>query len=139
MSSEEVKATWDELAGRHIEFVNRFYARLFERYPKYRKLFPDQMSPQLEKMVEAVGNLALHADYDSLLEPYLQNIGYAHRGSGIKAADVENFIGVFIETLADTCGTRWNVARERAWRTVFDDVIVPMFEIGLERGRGQSA
>ncbi len=138
MDIEHIRATWGELAGRRIEFVNAFYKRLFERYPDYRQLFPQQLDPQLEKMTEMISTLALHSDHVDLIEPYLENVGFAHRESGIRSNDVENFVATFIDTLGEVCAEQWTPARAQAWRNVFSDVVIPLFEEGLERGRDEN-
>ena len=58
MNTEVIKASWEDLAGRRVEFIEAFYARLFERHPQYRKLFPEQMGAQVERMIEMAGALA---------------------------------------------------------------------------------
>ena len=139
MDIDIVKNSWNALAGRRSQFVDQFYGRLFERYPDYRKLFPPEMGPQRERMVEMISSLALWADHMDLIEPYLENVGFAHRRTGIHTADVQNFTAVFLDTLAELHGSGWDERHASAWREVFDDVVIPMFEEGLERGRTETA
>jgi len=129
-----IQETWDALAGRRIVLVDTFYSRLFDRNPEYRGLFPESMTPQKEKMVEMISSVARFIDQVDLIRPYLVNVGAAHRGTGITAGDIENFKEVFIDTLAFTCSERWESRHEKAWREVFDEVIVPIFSEGLEGG-----
>jgi hemoglobin-like flavoprotein len=126
-----IEQTWDSLAGRRVIFVERFYSRLFESYPEYRKLFPESMNPQKEKMVEMISSIARFADHIDLIRVYLLNIGAAHRHIGISGEHIENFKEVFLDSLAETCGESWGPKHETAWRAVFDDVIIPIFEEGL--------
>ena len=126
--------TWDALAGRHIVLVDTFYSRLFDRHPEYRKLFPEFMTPQKEKMVEMINSVARFIDQVDLIRPYLVNVGAAHRDTGITAEDVENFKEAFIDTLAWTCSETWQPRHEKTWRDVFDEVIVPVFHEGLKGG-----
>lgn len=135
MNSEIIRASWRELTGQRREFIDTFYTRLFERYPDYRDLFPPHMNVQLEHMIEMISTLAQFADHTHLLEPYLGKVGFAHRGTGIHADDVENFKEVFLDTLAAFSTADDVDSRCRAWREVFDDVIIPLFDEGLERGR----
>ncbi len=131
-----IQETWDALAGRRITLVDSFYSRLFDRHPEYRELFPETMTPQKEKMVEMISSVARFIDQVDLIRPYLVNIGAAHRGTGITAGDIENFKEVFIDTLAWTCSETWEPRHEKAWREVFDEVILPAFDEGLE-GSGE--
>ena len=90
MEVEHIKQTWHELAGRRNTFVEGFYDRLFERHPAYREKFPDDMSAQMEHMVEMVSSVARYCDHMGLIEPYLRTVGYAHRSTGIRDQDVRD-------------------------------------------------
>ena len=135
MNTEIIKTSWNALAGRRLEFIEAFYHRLFERYPRYRELFPEKMDAQHERMIEMIGALAQFADHIPPLEPYLSNVGFQHRRTGIHADDVENFKQTFLETLAEFPMEIDPDARQRAWQEAFDEVIIPLFDQGLERGR----
>ncbi len=134
MNTEIIKTSWNALAGRRLEFIEAFYDRLFERYPRYRELFPEKMGAQHERMIEMIGALAQFADHIPPLEPYLSNVGFQHRRTGIRADDVENFKRTFLETLAGFPMEIDPDARQRAWQEAFDEVIIPLFDQGLERG-----
>ncbi len=138
MDTETIKASWDGMAGRRLEFVEAFYNRLFERHPHYRELFPEHMHAQLERMIEMMGTLAQFADQLPMLQPYLQNVGFQHRHTGIHADDVENFKNAFVDTLSAFSNDDNVDAQRRAWLDAFDEVIVPLFDEGLERGRTQT-
>ncbi|MDH3451428.1 MAG: globin [Gammaproteobacteria bacterium] len=135
MNTEIIQAAWNDMAGRRLEFVEAFYDRLFERYPHYRGLFPERMDAQHERMVEMVGALAQFADHIHLLQPYLCNVGFQHRRTGIHADDVDNFKNTFLDTLAVFPTVSDGDAQRRAWQEAFEEVIIPLFDEGLERGR----
>lgn len=131
MDMNAIQQTWDSLAGRRIVFVDAFYSRLFEEYPEYRKLFPESMTPQKEKMVEMISSVARFADHIDLIRTYLLEVGAAHHRTGIAAGDIRNFTEVFLDSLAEACGESWESRHEKAWREAFEDVIVPIFDEGL--------
>ena len=135
MEINAIREDWEALAGKRMQFAHTFYKKLFDRHPAYRGMFPEAMGTQMEKMVEMFSGVARFADHTDLVRPYLVNVGYAHRRLGIGPEDVENFKNVFIETLSELCADWWNDAHERAWHEAFDDMIVPMFDEGLETGR----
>ena len=134
MDMQIIKQDWEALAGKRMQFTHGFYERLFARHEQYRNLFPQGMDTQMERMVEMFSSIARFADHTDLIRPYLVSVGYAHRRLGIGASDVENFKEVFIETLAHLREEAWNETHEKAWHEVFDDMIVPMFDEGLETG-----
>jgi len=115
MHMKTLNADWEALAGQRMEFTRKFYQRLFERYPRYQELFPQELDTQMEKMVEMFSGIARFADHIDIIRPYLVEVGFAHRRLGIDAQDVENFKDVFIETLGELCAGWWNEEHEQAW------------------------
>lgn len=135
MTIELIREDWEALAGRRGQFAKQFYAEFFERFPEYRDLFPAEMDAQMERMVEMFSSIARFADRTDLIQPYLLQVGFAHRRFGIRLSDAENFKNVFIETLGRVLGDDWDGRHESAWQHAFDDMLIPMFDEGLERGR----
>lgn len=130
-----IKQDWEALAGQRVQFIDSFYERLFARHPQYQAMFPDRMDTQMEKMVEMFSSISRFADHIDMIRPYLVNVGFVHRRLGIGAEDVENFKNVFIETLGELCAPWWDEEHDAAWHQAFEDLIVPMFDEGLETGR----
>ena len=58
-----IQQDWEALAGKRMQFTHAFYARLFERHPEYRALFPEAMDSQMEKMVEMFSSVTRFADH----------------------------------------------------------------------------
>jgi hemoglobin-like flavoprotein len=137
MDMKPILEDWDALLGQRVAFTRIFYEQLFERHPQYRGMFPREMDVQMEKMVEMFSGVVRFADHIDLIRPYLVNVGFAHRHLGITPQDVENFKEVFIETLSNICAPWWNEKHDAAWHEAFDDMIVPLFDEGLETGRHQ--
>ncbi len=130
-----IRRDWEALAGKRMQFTHDFYERLFDRHPQYRDLFPKSMDAQMERMVEMFSSVVRFADHSDLIRPYLVNVGFAHRRMGIDAADMENFKETFLDTLAHLRKAQWSAQNDTAWRQAFDDMILPLFEQGLETGR----
>ena len=139
MDMELIRDDWNALAGQRAAFTRRFYKRLFERHPEYEAKFPASMDAQSERMVAMLSSVVRFADHADMVRPYLEDVGHAHRRVGIGHDDVQNFVKVFIETMAEICGDGWNERHAEAWRLAFDDLIVPLFEDGLGAGRSAPA
>ena len=131
MDITAIQEIWGAVAGRQMMIVDTFYSRLLDRHPEYRKLFPESMTPQKEKMVHLISSVTRFIDQVDLIRPYLVEVGAAHGDTGISASDVENFKEIFIDTLASTCSGTWEPRHEKAWREVFDEIIIPIFVKGL--------
>lgn len=134
MNIEIIKQDWEKLAGRRHRFSADFYRRLFERHPRFRPLFPDDVGPQGERMVEMLSHVTRFADHIDLIRPYLVSVGFAHRRLNISEKDVEDFVETLLDTLSDACGG-FDQNHTQAWREVLDDIIAPLFDDGLETGR----
>ena len=124
---------WRSLAGQRIQMVESFYRKLFERFPQYREMFPAEMDPQMERMVEMFTTVASFSTHIDLVRPYLLRVGEAHAKMDLTSEDLGNFRDVFLETLSDIRPAGWNEAHAAAWRTAFDDVIIPIIEEGMGR------
>lgn len=135
MTIDIIRDDWEALAGRRSLFVQQFYAAFFDRFPEYRGLFPSAIDAQMERMVEMFSSVARFADRSDFIQPYLLHVGFAHRRFGIRRADAENFKIVFIEVLGQTLEDGWDADHEAAWNHAFDEMLLPMFDEGLERGR----
>ena len=131
MTTASTEEIWDALAGRRVELVRGFYDRLFERYPRYRALFPQSMDQQMEKMVEILSAVIRFSAHIDLIRPYLLHAARAHRALGIDTEDLRNFTDVLVEAVGEACPERWTEENAQAWHRALDDVVIPIFEEGL--------
>ena len=131
MNTEIIGQVWDAAAGKHIDIIETFYGRFFERHPQYKRHFPETMDHQMEKMVDAISTLARCAENPAVLHPHLLKIGRAHKAYGLNSTDLHNFKAIFVEAVADACPDIWNPQCERAWNDAFNEVIIPAVEEGL--------
>jgi hemoglobin-like flavoprotein len=126
LNTELVAQTWDALEdpGR---FVEALFARLFERFPGYRRLFPHRLdAAHLAKMVETISLMSRLSEDTSLIAPHLRKLGEAHRPYALGRRDLENFRAVFLETLGETLGSAWSPMAERCWSEAFGEVVIPL-------------
>ena len=131
MNTALIAGLWDDMAGRRLEIIKRFYGVFFERYPQYTKHFPPMMDHQMEKMVESISMMARMADDPNIIGPHLVKLGKAHERYGLNEADMNNFRDVFLEVMAEFAGDRWDDRTAHAWRSAFDDVLIPKLMEGV--------
>ena len=131
MNVQRIGEVWDSLHGKHYEVVDHFYRRFFERFPNYRKFFPESMDAQMKKMVRTISLVARVADSTSVVEPHIERVGDHHKPYAIQKEDLENFKSVFIEVLGEEYGEHWNADYAQAWQQAFDDLIIPGMMKGL--------
>lgn len=107
-------------------FAARFYERLFETDPSLRRLFPDDLSPQRKKLVQALAMVVAGLDrLDSMLDT-LRELGRRHGGYGVEAhhyASVGEAILATLEERVAGFGDRSRTAWGRAYTTLADVMI----------------
>ncbi|MDH3637059.1 MAG: globin domain-containing protein [Gammaproteobacteria bacterium] len=130
--TEKVSHIWEVLAGKRQALVEAFYTRLFQEYPHYRQLFPEEMDGQMEKMVDMMSAVARFSDHIDMIRPYLIRVAYVHKDLDIGERDLENFRTVLLESIAEFCPGDWDDETEVSFNHAFDDTIIPIFREGME-------
>lgn len=100
-------------------FARRFYARLFERAPALRRLFPEDMSQQRMKLVQTLGVIAAGLDEPEHLVASLQQLGARHRGYGAKFAHYVEVGEALVGALADVNGAAFTPESRGAWQRLY--------------------
>lgn len=131
MNVQRIGEVWDSLHGKQYDVIAHFYQRFFERFPDYRRFFPDSLDAQMKKMVRTLSLVARVADSTSVVEPHIERVGDHHKAYGLQKKDLENFKEVFIEVLGEEYGEQWNAEHAQAWQEAFDEVIIPGMMKGL--------
>jgi hemoglobin-like flavoprotein len=131
MNVQRIGEVWDSLHGRQYQVIEHFYQRFFERFPNYRRFFPDSMDAQMKKMVRTISLVARMADSASVVEPHIERVGDHHKPYSLQREDLDNFKDVFIEVLGEEFGDRWDANCAQAWQQAFDELIIPGMVKGL--------
>jgi hemoglobin-like flavoprotein len=133
MQTELIAQSWDSLNPHHIEVIQTFYDRFFQRFPSYRTMFPESMDHQMKKMVRTMAMVARLSEDQSIIAPHLMKVGDRHSPYGLSERDLQNFKEVFIEVLAEECGGQWTENCGKAWDEAFEQVIIPIMMQGFAR------
>src|SRR5262249_38337189 len=114
-----VRASFARVAPVKDAAADLFYARLFERAPELRKLFPADMSRQKEKHMGTLDMEigALH-DLDALV-PKIKALGMRHAGYGAAAEHYDVVGDVLLLTLARALGDAFTPDVRAAWTKVY--------------------
>ncbi len=131
MNTELIAKTWDSLRAGHLDLIQSFYARFFERFPSYRSLFPAQMDHHMRRMVDTMAMVSRLADHNDVIESRMVRVGERHSGYGLAREDLDNFRDVFIEVLEENCQGRWDGDCRAAWKEAFDRAVLPLVMRGL--------
>jgi hemoglobin-like flavoprotein len=100
-----------------------FYARLFERAPSTRLLFPDDMLGQHAHFTVAIAILVQNLDHLGALDEPLRELGLRHAGYGVRQEHYAVFRDTLIDVLAERAGERWSPALRDDWWDALTRVI----------------
>lgn len=120
--------SFELLAPRAEQLVERFYTRLFEAAPAARALFPADLTAQRRHLAAALALVARNAaNLPGLAEP-LREMGARHVRYGATAAHYPLVRDVLLATLAEQAGTGWSEQLAQDWRAALDVVAGFMLE-----------
>jgi nitric oxide dioxygenase len=105
-----------------------FYARLFERNPDARALFPPDMARQHAHFNVALAILVWNLDYLGALDEPLRELGARHAGYGVTREHYAQFRDTLLDVLAECAGDLWSPELRDDWFQALTRVIAVMFE-----------
>jgi len=100
--------------GRHPEFAERFYARLFTAAPQAEAMFSDVTAQQRKLTDELAAMVAMLSDLDAL-DARASDLGARHRGYGVKAGHYRLAREAMTDTLHEVLGDEFGAEQEEAW------------------------
>lgn len=124
---EALETSFDLVAPRGDELMDRFYAGLFAAAPAVRPLFAGtDMRRQKAMLLSALVLLRKSLrDLDAII-PTLGALGARHRAYGALPEHYPIVGSVLIASMADVAGDAWTPEYERAWVAAFDVVASAM-------------
>lgn len=115
LNVELLESSFELLAPRGEELVERFYDKLFETAPAVREFFPDDLTEQRKALLGSLGIIVKSLRSPEKLTTYLQKLGASHVKYGAVAAHYDVVAGVLLETMAELAGDVWNDDLQSAW------------------------
>lgn len=128
-----LEASFAQMARDGAALAERFYAKLFERYPSLKPLFAQTSMRRQQHHLMA----ALTMVIDQLRAPdqaaaQLRALGERHVGYRVYPSHYQAVTGVLLEALRDAMGEVWSDELEAAWHDGLESIAAAM----LEHGRG---
>lgn len=133
---EENFATF--VAPRLEAFGDRFYCRLFNRYPALEPLFRSPPEVQGEHFTTALRLIVTNFRDPASLEPLLLTLGGAHAGYRVEPRHYSQVGENLVSTLREMSGAAWSPELERAWYRAYES-IVGHFRDEAERAQRRSS
>ncbi|WP_214107174.1 globin domain-containing protein [Acrocarpospora catenulata] len=108
------------LRSRLAEVADDFYARLFERHPDLRAMFPAELTALRRKFADEL-ELIVRAipDFGGFVDR-ARGLGSRHVGYGVRAGHYTAVRPVLLEALAAALGDRWHDELAVAWHSAYD-------------------
>lgn len=115
-----LQQSFQALAPQGDRLVVSFYARLFERYPGVRSMFPAEMSAQRRKLLDT-----LAAVIDGLASPVtvrdqLRAMGKRHAGYGARPEHYPLVCDCLVDSMRDVAGPDWTDQLEDEWKRALE-------------------
>ena len=102
-----------------LRFSRNFYERLFAIAPDLRKLFPDDLSAQLRKLMDMLAALVSQLDQPRELALTLEALGVRHHAYGVSGAHFAPVGRALLETLESELGPGFDEPTRRAWIALY--------------------
>lgn len=121
-SIQIVKDTWADLIGHGPEIGQRFYERLFQLHPEYKKLFKENNKDQHKKLAFAITLVVTKLNKLDQIGEEVRSLAARHVKYGVKPEYFAPFIKLFVETIASVRSERWKPEYSAAWYEVMKAV-----------------
>ena len=126
---EALERSFDLIAPRGQEFIERFYRRLFEIEPSARELFARvNMDTQKSSLLAALVTLRNSLRESSVIAPDIEELGARHVGYGARPEHYRAFGSALLETMAEMSGSAWKAEYTAAWAEAFKVVQAIMLQ-----------
>lgn len=111
-----LRSSFQSLAPKGEQLVDRFYTILFSKFPDVKPLFANTtQGEQGKKLLRSLSIVVQNLEKPDVLAPYLQGLGRMHVAFGTREAHYDAVGGCLIQAMAETAGPAWNAPLEKAW------------------------
>ena len=125
---ERLENSFNLLAPRGPELVDRFYAHLFSKHPALRPMFPSEMGEQKKKLLGSLVLVMENIRNAEKLEQPLKDMGERHVGYGTAPEHYPVVRDTLVSVMAEMAGDAWNDQLTRDWNGALDFVASVMLE-----------
>lgn len=125
---QRLEQSFNLLAPRGPELMDRFYAHLFSKHPAVRKMFPRDMSGQKNKLLAALVLVVQNLRNPEVLQPVLIEMGGRHVGYGTEPEHYPIVRDTLVGVMKDMAGSQWNDQLTSDWTGALDFIASVMLE-----------
>ena len=110
------------------EAARLFYERLFELAPALRRLFPEDLTHQGERLMAMIGTAVAGLDKPDALLPVVRDLGARHAGYGARPEYYATVGEALLWTLDQGLGEAFTDDVEQAWSAAYGLLSETMIE-----------
>lgn len=125
---ERLENSFNLLAPRGPELVDRFYAHLFSKHPAVRTMFPDDMNSQKKKLLASLVLVMQNIRQAEKLQQPLTEMGRRHVAYGTKPEHYPVVRDTLVQVMSEMAGDKWNEQLTEDWNTALNVVAGIMIE-----------
>ncbi len=127
-AAERLRSSYDALLADGSRLTTIFYAKLFERYPGVRPLFPADIRSQEAKLMDSLRAVVQHVEAPDALRHELRAMGARHVKYGAKPEHYPLVCDLLLECMGDTDGSSWSPQLSTEWQQALQIVSDVMLE-----------
>ncbi len=105
-----------------------FYEELFDRDPKLRTLFKEDMTEQRQKLMAMLATAVAHVGDWAMISGAVRALGKRHAGYGVAPADYETVGAALLATLEKGLGDAFTPEVRDAWSACITLVATEMLD-----------
>lgn len=114
-----VQSTWAAVVPIQDTATRLFYDRVFTLDPSLRALFPEDLTAQRNKLVQALDFIAMSLDDLDALLPMAQKLGQRHANYGVEPKDFDTVGAALLWALGQGLGGAFTVEAQQAWTAAY--------------------
>ncbi len=125
---QRLEKSFQLLAPRGPELVDRFYAHLFSKNPGVREMFPADMAGQKKKLLASLVLVIQNLRKAEMLRPALIDMGRRHVGYGTEPEHYPIVRDTLLCVMSEMAGDLWNEQLTEDWKNALNFVAAVMIE-----------
>ncbi len=136
LDAQILRASFELVIDRRPDLTLRFYAILFERYPRLQPLFRRDRGAQAKMLAGAIAAVLDHLEDAPWLESTLGHLGAKHVEYGVTDEMYDQVGDALLATLAEVADEAWTPAVANQWQLAFE-AIATMMKAGAAKIDGR--
>lgn len=117
-----VKANWQEIKPRSLQFASLFYFYLFDEHPELRLMFKESLFEQQQNFIKILDRILSGENEERAIQAIaLGSRRYAQYG--VQLQHYKMIEGALMRALEEAQEAPWPAELERAWRAFYKTIV----------------